>query len=254
MKPSSASTLEKRAGNDVPDVALSVEGVSASYGGAVALSNVSFQVVAGECAALIGSNGAGKTTTLRVISGVLKPVSGHVALFGEPIVGRTPPQIVRAGIAHCPEGRQLFADMTVRENLLLGAYVDRDRDRASNKLDEMFDLFPRVSERRDQLAGTLSGGEQQMVAICRALMSSPRVLLLDEPTLGLSPLMVEHVADMIDRIKATGITVVLVEQNARMALELSDHAQVLESGSVVVSGPSPQVEQDPLVQRAFLGI
>jgi branched-chain amino acid transport system ATP-binding protein len=216
------------------DHILKVEGISARYGGgALALSDVSLSVPKGGVVALLGLNGAGKTTTLRVISGVMRPAGGEVQFEGERINGGSPAAIVRRGVAHSPEGRHVFPAMTVRENLELGAYTVRDRVIRQDRLDFTLEIFPRLQDRLRQRAGTMSGGEQQMLAIGRALMSDPKLLLLDEPMLGLSPAMSRVVAETVTRIRETGMSVLLVEQNMELALEVSDWVYFLEAGKVV---------------------
>ncbi len=232
---------------------LEVEDLVTQYDKVVALHGISFKVDKGECVALIGSNGAGKSTTLMTISGVLKPSRGKVVFDGQEIHNLRPHEITRMGVMQVPEGRRILTRMTVRENLLLGYYVRRKEKKADIPMQMVFELFPRLKERIDQVGNTLSGGEQQMLAIGRALMSSPRLLLLDEPSLGLAPVLVERVFDTLRQIRAQGTTVLLVEQNARAALRLADRAYVLEVGNVVMEGPGPQLLQDPKVQEAYLG-
>jgi branched-chain amino acid transport system ATP-binding protein len=232
---------------------LRLDGVEAGYGDVVAVRAVSLEVRAGEIVALIGGNGAGKTTTLRAISGLLPVRRGHVELDGRPITGHGPAAIVAAGVAHVPEGRQLFPTMTVLENLELGARGRESRARRAETLAEVFALFPRLSERTRQLAGTLSGGEQQMVAIGRALMARPRLLMLDEPSLGLAPVVVGAIFANLVTINRAGITVLVVEQNVLRALRLSHRAYVLENGTITLSGPSATLLADPRIERAYLG-
>jgi branched-chain amino acid transport system ATP-binding protein len=232
---------------------LRAERLEVGYGDVVAVREVSLELAAGEFVALIGSNGAGKTTTLRALSGLLRPRRGSVALDGERIDGLPPSAIVARGIAHVPEGRQLFPTMTVRENLELGARTPDSRRRRPETLGEVFSLFPRLAERQGQLAGTLSGGEQQMTAIARALMARPRLLLLDEPSLGLAPVFVSAIFENLARINAAGVTVLLVEQNVLRALKLSHRGYVLENGSVTLAGPSDRLLADEAVKRAYLG-
>ncbi|MFW6077026.1 MAG: ABC transporter ATP-binding protein [Hyphomicrobiales bacterium] len=235
---------------------LTLDGIDVWRGPSQVLRNVSLAVEAGEIVALLGANGAGKTSTLLTISGHLRPRTGHITLK---IDGRThdlarlaPAEIVAAGVAHCPEGRQIFGAMTVMENLRLGAYLRRDREVRAD-LDRMMGMFPILSERRGGVAGKLSGGEQMMLAIARALMSRPRLLLLDEPSLGLAPQLVDQIFDVIADIRNTGTTVLLVEQNAAVALEVADRAYVLESGEVQLSGASGELADDPRVREAYLG-
>ena len=232
---------------------LTVNELEAYYGRVCALHSVSLEVAEGSVAALLGANGAGKTTTLRVISGLLRPTRGSVEFDGKRIDGFGPDRLVRAGIVQVPEGRQIFADLTVRENLLLGGYARRDGSSARRESQRVFDYFPRLGERLRQLAGTLSGGEQQMLAIGRALMARPRLLLLDEPSLGLAPLLVKEIFRVIGDIRAAGTTVLLVEQNAHMALSVADHAYVLETGRVILADRSAALRQREEVQRAYLG-
>ena len=232
---------------------LTVNELEAYYGRVCALHSVSLEVAEGSVAALLGANGAGKTTTLRVISGLLRPTRGSVEFDGKRIDGFGPDRLVRAGIVQVPEGRQIFADLTVRENLLLGGYARRDGGSARKESQRVFDYFPRLGERLKQRAGTLSGGEQQMLAIGRALMARPRLLLLDEPSLGLAPLLVKEIFRVIGDIRAAGTTVLLVEQNAHMALSVADHAYVLETGRVILADRSAALRQREEVQRAYLG-
>jgi len=232
---------------------LRLEGVEAGYGDVVAVRAVSLEVRAGEIVALIGGNGAGKTTTLRAISGLLPVRRGRVELDGRSITGRGPAAIVAAGVAHVPEGRQLFPTLTVLENLELGARTRESRMRRAETLARVFELFPRLSERTRQLAGTLSGGEQQMVAIGRALMARPRLLMLDEPSLGLAPVVVGAIFANLVSINRAGITVLLVEQNVLRALRLSHRAYVLENGTISLSGASATLLADDRVRRAYLG-
>ena len=232
---------------------LTVNELEAYYGRVCALHSVSLEVAEGSVAALLGANGAGKTTTLRVISGLLRPTRGSVEFDGKRIDGSNPDRLVRAGIVQVPEGRQIFADLTVRENLLLGGYARRDGGSARRESQRVFDYFPRLGERLRQRAGTLSGGEQQMLAIGRALMARPRLLLLDEPSLGLAPLLVKEIFRVIGDIRAAGTTVLLVEQNAHMALSVADHAYVLETGRVILADRSAALRQREEVQRAYLG-
>lgn len=232
---------------------LKVQNIEVCYGAIRALRDVSLEVEAGEIVTLIGANGAGKTSLLRTISGLLKPSSGRI-FFGEREITRTPPdQIVRMGVSHSPEGRQVFAPLTVRENLELGAYCRRDRTEVKQDLERVFALFPRLRERLDQLAGTLSGGEQQMLAIGRALMSRPRLLLLDEPSLGLAPFLVREIFRIVQEINQQGTTILLVEQNAYQALHIAHRGYVLQSGEVVLQGPAQVLLSSELIRRAYLG-
>jgi branched-chain amino acid transport system ATP-binding protein len=228
--------------------------VDVFYGRVAALRKVSLEVHPGEIVALIGSNGAGKTSTLRTISGLISPRSGDVLLFGKSIRGVGAAHIARLGVGHAPEGRRLFARMTVRENLDMGAYSRSDRAGIRRDLERVFTLFPRLRERATQLAGSLSGGEQQMVAIGRALMSDPKALLLDEPSLGLAPILVDAIFEVIQEINSKGTTILLIEQNALLALKTASRGYVLETGSVVLSGPSADLIASPDIQRAYLGM
>jgi branched-chain amino acid transport system ATP-binding protein len=223
------------------------------YGNIRALQGVSLEVRTGELVALIGSNGAGKTTTLRTISGLLRAASGSITFEGADITQAPPHRIVALGISHCPEGRRIFGGLTVRENLRLGAVPQSDRAAAAADLDMVLTLFPVLAERLGQAGGTLSGGEQQMLAIGRALMARPRLLLLDEPSLGLAPLMVERIFETIAGLKADGRTILLVEQNVHHALDVADRAYVLETGRVVLDGPTDVLRRDPAVERSYLG-
>jgi len=232
---------------------LALEGVAARYGRIAALCDVSLTVGPGELVCLIGANGAGKTTTLRTISGLLHPTSGRIVLAGEEIHGLAPREILRRGIAHCPEGRRVFPYMTVRENLEMGAYARADAKAVAADLDRVLGHFPILAERRRQAAGTLSGGEQQMLAIGRALMARPRVILFDEPSLGLAPTMVETVFSIIAGIQREGTTVLMVEQNAHMALQLATRAYVMETGRIALEGPARELANDPHVKQAYLG-
>ena len=233
---------------------LRVDEVETYYGRIRALKGVSLEVHAGGIVALLGANGAGKTTTLVFFSGLLHPRRGTVELDGRRIDRFSADRLVREGMAHVPEGRQLFPELTVRENLRLGAYTRRDRGGIEADLRRVHDLFPRLAERRDQLAGYLSGGEQQMLAIGRALMARPRLLLLDEPSLGLAPLLVKEIFRVIAEIRADGTTVLLVEQNVHMALTVADYGYVLESGRVALSGSSGALRQREEVQQSYLGV
>jgi branched-chain amino acid transport system ATP-binding protein len=224
-----------------------------AYGGVIALKGISLQVKAGQLVALIGANGAGKSTTLRAISGLVAPSSGSLFFEGNNITGARPPRVLARGIAHCPEGRRVFPYMTVEENLNMGAYLRTDTSEVSIDRDRIYVEFPRLAERRLQAAGTLSGGEQQMLAIGRALMSRPRMIMFDEPSLGLAPNIVEQTFAIIRRIQAAGTTVLLVEQNAFAALGMCDHAYLLESGRVVLSGPGTELIENEHVRKAYLG-
>ena len=232
---------------------LKVEGLVCHYGKVAAVRQLSMEVGRGELVALIGANGAGKTTTLKAISGVLPPAAGRIVFLGEDIVRASPKRILELGIAHCPEGRRVFPYMSVLENLEMGAYLRSDRVQVTADMERLFERFPILFERRHQAAGTLSGGEQQMLAISRALMSRPKLVLFDEPSLGLAPNLVERTFDIVKAIRAEGVTVVMVEQNAFAALELADRAYVLDQGCVTMSGPGPALLNDPHVKAAYLG-
>jgi branched-chain amino acid transport system ATP-binding protein len=236
------------------DKVIDIREIDVFYGRVKALSKVTLEVRQGEIVALIGSNGAGKTTTLRTISGLISPRSGEVRLFGKTTRGMGAEHIARLGVGHAPEGRRLFARMTVRENLDMGAYARNDRAGIRSDLERVYTLFPRLRERDSQLAGSLSGGEQQMVAIGRALMSSPKVLLLDEPSLGLAPILVDAIFEVIREINAKGTTILLIEQNALLALKTAARGYVLETGSVALSGPAEELIASPDIQRAYLGM
>jgi branched-chain amino acid transport system ATP-binding protein len=232
---------------------LTVEGLVCRYGKVAAVRELSITVNQGELVSLIGANGAGKTTTLKAISGVLPPAAGRIAFLGEDITHASPRRILQLGIAHCPEGRRVFPQMTVLENLEMGAYLRGDQAGVAEDMDKLFQRFPVLAERRHQAAGTLSGGEQQMLAISRALMSRPKLVLFDEPSLGLAPNLVERTFDIIKGIRAEGVTVVMVEQNAFAALELSDRAYVLDQGRVTMTGRGPELLDNPQVKAAYLG-
>jgi len=231
---------------------LEVEDIHTYYGNIEALKGISLTVDEGEVVTLIGSNGAGKSTTLRSISGLTSPREGSIHFDGDPIDATAPQEIVRRGISLSPEGRHCFQRMTVRENLELGAYLRRD-DGVNDDLDRVFDLFPRLKEREKQKAGTMSGGEQQMLAIGRALMAQPRLLLLDEPSMGLAPILVERIYETVVEINRQGTTILLVEQNANYALEVSSRGYVLETGTVAISDRSDALRTNPDVQKAYLG-
>jgi branched-chain amino acid transport system ATP-binding protein len=232
---------------------LELDRVSASYGRIQALSNVSLRIPAGTIIALLGSNGAGKTTTLNAISRLVPLTAGEIRLEGRPISRFASHQVVAAGISQVPEGREVFRDMSVRENLEMGAYARRDTSAVRADFERIFDYFPVLKERVGQKAGTLSGGEQQMLLIARALMARPRVLLLDEPSLGLSPVLVERIFAIIARLNAEGLTILLVEQNAAVALGVASHAYILENGEIAVEGPAEQLRTDDSVRRTYLG-
>lgn len=233
---------------------LSLADVWVHYGPVAAVKGMSLEVEDGEIVTLIGANGAGKTTTLRAISGLHRPSRGRIAFEGEAVDGITPEGLTARGIAMVPEGRRVFPHMTVMENLEMGAYLRRDRAQMRQDLEEVFDHFPVLLERRRQMAGTLSGGQQQMLAMGRALMSGPKLLLLDEPSLGLSPIMSQEIAKIVKELHARGRTIVLVEQNARLALRLAQHGYVLETGRVVLHGPAEDLRHDAKVRETYLGI
>jgi branched-chain amino acid transport system ATP-binding protein len=232
---------------------LTVQNLDVFYGAVQALRDVSISVQKGEVVTLIGANGAGKSTTLRAISGLVAPKGGRIVFEGEDVAGVPAHNLVARGISMSPEGRGVFANLTVLENLEMGAYLDKDRARIKRNLERAFTMFPRLKERASQHAGTLSGGEQQMLAIARALMSSPKLLLLDEPSLGLAPLVTQMIFRTIDEIKAGGTTVLLVEQNANAALKHSDRGYVLETGEVVLEGTASEIASNPRVREAYLG-
>ena len=232
---------------------LNVANLNVHYGAIHALKDVSFNLKEGEIVAIIGANGAGKSTSLNAISGLLHPTSGSITFRGEEISAITPQEIVRRGLIHVPEGRRIFASMSVWENLEMGAYGQRDRTAVKERMEAMFARFPRLRERRHQTGGTLSGGEQQMLAIARGLMAAPQVLLLDEPSMGLSPILVEQIFDIIREINESGTSIILVEQNALMALSIADRGYVLDTGRVALAGPADDLLHDPLVISAYLG-
>ncbi len=233
---------------------LELQNLTVSYGAITALHGISLSVPPGSIVTLIGANGAGKTTALKTISGLLKPRGGGILYDGKNIAGLPPHQIVKLGLSHVPEGRMIFANLTVMENLQMGAYLQTDRQVVRRELEHVFVLFPRLQEREQQIAGTLSGGEQQMLAIGRALMSRPKFLMLDEPSLGLAPLLVKTIFEKIVEInRQQGITILLVEQNANLALEVSHSGYVLETGKITVSGDSAALRQNPQVKSAYLG-
>jgi branched-chain amino acid transport system ATP-binding protein len=233
---------------------LTIENIHVSYGSIDALKNVSLHIQDGEVVAVLGANGAGKSTLLRCISGLVSLQKGNIFLFDKPLKNSPPYDIVQYGISHSPEGRRVFATLTVEENLNLGAYVRRKEAKENRQAKErIFELFPLLKKRRRQLAGTLSGGEQQMLAMGRALMSNPRVLLLDEPSLGLSPLIVKHVFEIIREINSQGVSILLVEQNARKALSVANRGYVLETGKISISGTSTELKSNQKVQEAYLG-
>ncbi|MBI4609979.1 MAG: ABC transporter ATP-binding protein [Candidatus Rokubacteria bacterium] len=232
---------------------LTLEGVRAAYGKVEALKGVSLEVRAGELVTLIGANGAGKTSTLKAISGILSATAGRIVLDNEEIHRLTPREILRRGIAHCPEGRRIFPYMTVRENLEMGAYARTDTRAIREDLERVFGYFPVLAERLEQVAGTLSGGEQQMLAIGRALMAGPRLLLFDEPSLGLAPTLIETTFGIIREIRQRGVTVLMVEQNAYLALRMADRGYVMETGQIALAGKAGDLIENEHVKRAYLG-
>lgn len=232
---------------------LKVQDLHVSYGAVRAIKGISLEVNDGELVSLIGANGAGKTTTLHTISGLVSAASGSITLDGADLRKTAPNRIINLGLAHVPEGRHVFARMTVEENLMMGAYIVRDRARIKRRLEMVYDHFPRLSERARQFAGTLSGGEQQMLAMGRALMSNASMLMLDEPSMGLSPLLVQEIFDIIRDIHKEGMTILLVEQNAQMALSVADRAYVLETGRVVMDGTGAELLTNERVRNAYLG-
>ncbi len=232
---------------------LSVRDLSVTYGRIIAVKNVNLTIERGELVCLIGANGAGKTSTLKALAGMLPAACGEVSFDGAPITGQASYELVRRGVALVPEGRGVFSRLTVMENLQLGAYIRNDDTEVRRDLDRAFDLFPRLAERRDQVAGTLSGGEQQMLAIARALMSRPRLLLLDEPSMGLAPLMVQKIFEIVQRIAKEGVTLLLVEQNAKLALEVSHRGYVMEGGEITLTDAAAALLKNPQVQHAYLG-
>ena len=232
---------------------LEVEDLRVSYGKIEAVKGISFSVEAGQVVTLIGTNGAGKTTTLRTLSGLLRPTSGRVLFDGQPIEKVPAHKIVSLGLAHSPEGRHIFPRLTIEENLKLGAYLRKDADGIAKDIQHAYDLFPILGERRKQAAGTLSGGEQQLLAMGRALMCQPKLLMLDEPSMGLSPIMMQKIMSTIVELKSTGMTILLVEQNAQAALSLADQGHVMEIGNIVLSGTGQDLLHDESVRKAYLG-
>ena len=232
---------------------LEIKDLNVFYGAIHALKGVSLTVGEGELVSLIGANGAGKTTTLHTISGLISASSGTITLDGQDLQKASPHRIINMGLAHVPEGRHVFARMTVEENLRMGAYILKDQKKINENLEKVYSHFPRLKERWRQLAGTLSGGEQQMLATCRALMTDPRIVLMDEPSMGLSPLLVKEIFSIIQQLHDSGITILLVEQNAKMALAISDRAYVLETGCIAMSGKASDLAEDDRVRKAYLG-
>ena len=232
---------------------LKVTGLKVAYGGIQAVKGVDFEVREGELVTLIGSNGAGKTTTMKAITGTLAAADGDIEYMGKSIKGKGSWDLVREGLAMVPEGRGVFTRMSITENLQMGAYIRNDKSEIAADIEMVFGIFPRLKERKDQLAGTMSGGEQQMLAMGRALMSRPRVLLLDEPSMGLSPIMVDKIFEVVRDVSARGVTILLVEQNASRALGIADRGYVMESGTVTMNGPAKDLLNDPRVRAAYLG-
>jgi branched-chain amino acid transport system ATP-binding protein len=232
---------------------LKVNGIDVFYGNIHALKGVSVEINEGEIVTLIGANGAGKSTLLKTLSGLLKPQKGSIEYLGNPISGKAPQSIVKVGISHVPEGRRVFANMSVEENLELGAYLRKDSKEIRKDIQSVYELFPRLQERRKQLSGTLSGGEQQMLAMGRAIMAKPKLLLLDEPSMGLAPLMVKTIFQIIEKINQDGTTILLVEQNANMALSVADRAYVIETGRVEISGTAAELQASEEIKKAYLG-
>ncbi len=232
---------------------LEVQELDVNYGGIQALKKINLNIQKGEVVTLLGANGAGKTTTLRAISKIVNPHSGNIIYQGRNITGRQAHEIVKLGVAHSPEGRRVLARQTVLDNLLLGAYICSNQAEIKADIQRQFELFPRLAQRRHQLAGTLSGGEQQMLAIARAVMSRPKLLLLDEPSLGLAPAIVREIFSIIENLRATGVTILLVEQNANLALQIADRGYVLEAGSITLTGAASELISDERVRKAYLG-
>lgn len=243
----------RKAGMYMAEPMLKIDNIDVYYGAIHALKGISLEVKEGEIVTLIGANGAGKSTTLRTISGLLKPKTGSITFLGQNIEGVRAHEIVKKGISQVPEGRRVFAEMTVMENLDLGAFVRKDKAGIQQDLKHVFELFPRLEERKNQLAGTLSGGEQQMLAMGRALMSRPKLLLLDEPSMGLAPLLIKEIFNIIVDINKSGTTVLLVEQNANMALSIANRAYVLETGRITLSGSAKELAASEDVRKAYLG-
>jgi len=233
---------------------LEIEDLNTYYGSIHALKGITLRVDEGEIVTLIGANGAGKTTTLNTISGIVRPRSGHVRVAGVDVTHEPPHKIVMRGVVQVPEGRRMFARLTVDENLKMGAYTVVDANAIRAGIERSYAMFPRLKERRSQVAGTLSGGEQQMLAMARGLMSEPRILLLDEPSMGLAPVLVDSIFETIRQLHATGTTILLVEQNARMALQIADRGYVIETGAIVLSDRADSLRENPNVQKSYLGI
>ena len=233
---------------------LSVQDVNTYYGAIHALRGISLEVEQGEIVALIGGNGAGKSTTLNTISGLVRPRTGQVLLNGEDLAPFPAHEIMAKGVVQVPEGRRIFARLTVHENLQMGAYVVSDKAAVAERTDQAYEMFPRLKQRQNQVAGTLSGGEQQMLAMSRALMSDPKVLLLDEPSMGLAPILVDQIFDKISELHASGTTILLVEQNARKALQVADRGYVIETGKIVLAERAENLRENEMVQKAYLGI
>lgn len=238
---------------DKQDILLKVSGLKVAYGGIQAVKGANFEVRQGELVSLIGANGAGKTTTLKAITGLQPVAQGSIEFMGKPIKGQGAWDLVKQGLVMVPEGRGTFTRMTITENLMMGAYIRNDKAQIEADIEKVFGIFPRLKERRAQLAGTMSGGEQQMLAMGRALMAKPKVLLLDEPSMGLSPIMVDKIFEVVNDIHGQGVTVLLVEQNASRALSLANRGYVMESGEVTMSGDAKQLLNDPKVRAAYLG-
>lgn len=236
----------------IDEIILQLQDLDVSYGGIKALKKINLTIKKGEVVTLIGANGAGKTTTLRAISKIVNPQSGNIIYNGRNITRRQAHEVVKLGIAHCPEGRRVLAKQTVFDNFMLGAYIRSDQEIKAD-INKQFDLFPRLAQRRNQLAGTLSGGEQQMLAISRALMSRPKLLLLDEPSLGLAPAIVKEIFAIIQNLRKTGMTILLVEQNANLALQIADSGYVLEAGSITLTGAASELISDERIKQAYLG-
>ncbi len=232
---------------------LQIEDLHVNYGGIRALKGVSLRVGAKEIVSLLGSNGAGKSTTVRAISGLVTTKSGSILFDGKPINGLAPHEIQRLGLVHIPEGRKVFANLTIRENLLMGAYYTREKTQLKKLFGQVYDMFPSLVSKTQQLAGTLSGGEQQMLAIGRAIMSQPRLLMMDEPSLGLAPMIVADVFRIIEKIRNEGVTIFLIEQNANLALKIADYAFLIENGTISLKGRGSEVLKDPRVKQAYLG-